>query len=233
MATSSGATAAAAAAGPAPPPRRRLVAWLRSDLRVHDNAVLHEAASRVRRGEADEVLPVYVLDPRDFAPSNYGGGSAGLVVVAGGGGGGGGAPASAPAAAPAAAGIPKMGPYRAKFLLESLADLQRSLRALGSDLAVRIGPAEDVIPPLLLAGGAAPGAAVIAHDEVTSEEQRQQARVERALGRQPRAPPGGGAEGAPAPKVARLWGGATMYHPDDLPFAKGTMADLPDVFTNC
>jgi deoxyribodipyrimidine photo-lyase len=190
---------------------RRLVAWLRNDLRIHDNIVLHDAAARVRRGEADEVLPVYVLDPGHFAVSRYG-------------------------------SIPKMGPYRAKFLLESLADLQQQLRALGSDLTVRVGRAEDVLPPLL--DGAAPGgsgggkkgggSAVLTHEEVTSEEQREQARVERALGR------ARGGEGAassvpplsPPPKVVRLWGGATMYHPDDLPYAKD-MGDLPDVFTQC
>jgi deoxyribodipyrimidine photo-lyase len=207
-------TATAAAGAPAPPPRRRrLIAWLRSDLRLHDNVVLHEAAQRVKKGEADEVLPVYVLDPRNFAPSAYG--TAASVV--------GGAPAASSAAS--SVGLPKMGPYRAKFLLESLADLQRSLRALGSDLTVRVGPAEEVIPPLQGEGGAT----VLVHEEVASEETRQEARVERAL---KRAAPGAAVKGG-GPKVVRLWGGATMYHPDDLPFAKGTMADLPDVFTQC
>jgi deoxyribodipyrimidine photo-lyase len=201
----------ATAAGAPPQPRRRLIAWLRSDLRLHDNVVLNEAAQRVKRGEADEVLPVYVLDPRNFAPSAYGTAASVVDGAAGG------------AAAAASVGLPKMGPYRAKFLLESLADLQRSLRALGSDLTVRVGPAEEVIPPLQ--GSAT--TTVLVHEEVASEEAQQEARVERALKRAAGAAQKGG------PKVVRLWGGATMYHPDDLPFAKGTMADLPDVFTQC
>lgn len=41
--------------------------------------------------------------------------------------------------------FPKTGKFRAKFLLESVADLRRSLRTFGSDLVVRIGKPEDVI----------------------------------------------------------------------------------------
>lgn len=39
-----------------------------------------------------------------------------------------------------------MGPYRAKFLLESVADLKQRLRDIGSDLFVSVGKPEDVIP---------------------------------------------------------------------------------------
>ncbi|MEM9694285.1 MAG: deoxyribodipyrimidine photo-lyase, partial [Myxococcota bacterium] len=41
-----------------------------------------------------------------------------------------------------ALGFPKTGSYRAAFLLESVADLRRSLRARGSDLIVRVGRPE-------------------------------------------------------------------------------------------
>jgi deoxyribodipyrimidine photo-lyase len=43
----------------------RVVVWLRNDLRVHDNAVLHHAAALSRAGAA--VLPLYVYDPRQWA----------------------------------------------------------------------------------------------------------------------------------------------------------------------
>ncbi|KAG2435381.1 hypothetical protein HXX76_007453 [Chlamydomonas incerta] len=51
---------------------QRLVLWFRNDLRLHDNYIVHEAAQRVKRGEASEVLPVYVYDPRFFAATPWG-----------------------------------------------------------------------------------------------------------------------------------------------------------------
>eukprot|EP00435_Cladocopium_sp_Y103_P030395 s737_g7.t1 len=45
-------------------------AWLRNDLRVHDNAVLHEAAKLSAQRKVP-VLPVYVFDPRYFKRTRY------------------------------------------------------------------------------------------------------------------------------------------------------------------
>ncbi|MEO7174838.1 MAG: deoxyribodipyrimidine photo-lyase, partial [Saprospiraceae bacterium] len=42
-------------------------------------------------------------------------------------------------------GFPKIGPHRARFVLESVAALRDSLRSIGSDLIVRIGISEDEI----------------------------------------------------------------------------------------
>ncbi|MFB6192492.1 MAG: DASH family cryptochrome [Haloarculaceae archaeon] len=42
------------------------VVWFRRDLRLHDNRTLASAVER-----ADEVLPVYVFDPRQYARSRY------------------------------------------------------------------------------------------------------------------------------------------------------------------
>lgn len=36
-----------------------------------------------------------------------------------------------------------------RFLLESVADVRRSLRAKGSDLVIRIGKPEEVVPELV------------------------------------------------------------------------------------
>ena len=44
-----------------------LLVWLRNDLRVRDNEILHEAAQR-----ADRVLPVYCFDPRHFGEGRWG-----------------------------------------------------------------------------------------------------------------------------------------------------------------
>lgn len=50
-------------------------------------------------------------------------------------------------------GSPKTGAHRAKFVLESVIDLRRSLRALGSDLVVGVGRPEELLPQLAAALG--------------------------------------------------------------------------------
>ena len=47
-------------------PARRVIVWLRHDLRLHD----HENFTTLG-GLVEEVLPVYVFDPREFAPDRY------------------------------------------------------------------------------------------------------------------------------------------------------------------
>lgn len=46
-------------------------------------------------------------------------------------------------------GFPRCGNLRLKFLLESVADLRQSLRNLGTDLLIRQGPPEDIIPKVV------------------------------------------------------------------------------------
>ncbi len=90
------------------------VVWFRRDLRLHDNETLVEAC------DADEVVPLYVVDPREFGDREFGGHESFRFR--------------------------KTGPHRARFLRESLADLRSSLRTRGSDLVVREGRPEDVVP---------------------------------------------------------------------------------------
>lgn len=45
---------------------KKILVWFRNDLRLHDNEMLVEAVSK-----ADEILPVYVFDPRHFEKTNY------------------------------------------------------------------------------------------------------------------------------------------------------------------
>ncbi|MBW4485093.1 MAG: DASH family cryptochrome [Tildeniella torsiva UHER 1998/13D] len=108
-------------------------------------------------------------------------------------------------------GFPKTGAYRAQFLLESVADLRRSLQSLGSDLVVRVGQPEDIIPELVKAHSIE---TVYWHEEVTAEELRVEQAVEAKLA-------------AMGCKTEVYWG-ATLYHPDNLPFA---INRLPEVFT--
>lgn len=89
---------------------KRAIVWFQQDLRVHDNEALHDALCA-----AEEIIPVYVLDPR---------------IVQG---------------KTRQFGFPKTGVYRLQFILESIADLRASLKKLGSTLFVRIGLPEEVL----------------------------------------------------------------------------------------
>jgi deoxyribodipyrimidine photo-lyase len=109
-------------------------------------------------------------------------------------------------------GFPKTGAIRAQFLLESVADLRQQLRALGSDLLIRQGEPETVIPELM---AALKIDAVYYHQEVTSEETQVEAALKVQLA---------GLKAA----TKRFWG-HTLYRRDDLPFA---LADLPELFTS-
>ncbi|KAJ4764521.1 Blue-light photoreceptor PHR2 [Rhynchospora pubera] len=153
--------------------RRCTVVWLRADLRVHDNEALSTASA-----ESLSILPVFLLDPRDFGRS----------------------PSS---------GFDRTGPFRAAFLLESVKDLRNSLRARGSDLVVRVGRPETVLPELAKAVGAD---GVFAHREVSRDEVKTEERVEKTLEK----------EGI---EIKYFWG-STLYHIEDLPF------DLEQMPTN-
>lgn len=108
-------------------------------------------------------------------------------------------------------GFAKTGHFRARFLLESLVDLRKSLASAGSSLIVRTGHTPDVLASLAASVGAT---AVYAHAEACSEELAIEAGVRKALK--------GKAE------LHTYWGGRTMYHPEDIPFK---MERVPQVFT--
>ncbi|MBF2001561.1 MAG: DASH family cryptochrome [Synechococcales cyanobacterium M58_A2018_015] len=108
-------------------------------------------------------------------------------------------------------GFAKTGAFRAQFLLESLADLRRSLRELGSDLIVRFGKPEQIIPNLVQQWQIG---AVHYHQEVTAEERRVEQALKKALAAQ-------------TIPLKRFWG-HTLYHPDDLPFDQRS---IPELFT--
>ena len=151
-----------------------LLVWLRNDLRVRDNEILHEAAQR-----ADRVLPVYCFDPRHFGEGRW--------------------------------GFDKTGPFRAQFLIDSVTDLRASLQERGADLIVRQGKPEDVIPELVKAHDVA---GVYVHKEVGTEEEAVEQAVEEAL--------------ASTDAILQYRWGKTLYHADDVPFAKD---GIPKVYT--
>jgi deoxyribodipyrimidine photo-lyase len=109
-------------------------------------------------------------------------------------------------------GFAKTGAYRAQFLLESVADLRAALRSLGSDLILRRGKPEVVIPELVRQLEIT---AVHYQAEATSEERAAEAKLQTAL------------RGLNVP-LKSFWG-VTLYHPDDLPFE---VTQVPEVFTS-
>ncbi|MDG1276650.1 MAG: DASH family cryptochrome [Algoriphagus sp.] len=108
-------------------------------------------------------------------------------------------------------GIPKTGYYRAKFLIEAVADLRDTLRELGADLIVLQGKPEEELIKLAEKYEAQ---AIYFSEEVTSEERHVDNFLE---------------TNAYAKGIATesFWQ-STLYHLDDLPFP---VNQLPEVFT--
>jgi deoxyribodipyrimidine photo-lyase len=75
-------------------------------------------------------------------------------------------------------GFRHTGRYRAKFILESVIDLRNNLRAKGSDLYVRIGKPEDILPAVARETGCS---WVICNRERTRDEVRVQDAMEQQL----------------------------------------------------
>jgi len=109
-------------------------------------------------------------------------------------------------------GFAKTGAFRAQFLLESVADLRKSLQGLGSDLVILRGKPEVEVATLAQKLEAT---AVYFHQEATREETRVERSLTQALESQG--------------KTAKSFWGHTLHHPDDLAFA---VNDVPEVFTN-
>ena len=107
--------------------------------------------------------------------------------------------------------LPKIGPYRARFLVESVADLRESLRERGGDLLVREGKPEDVLPALAAEHDVE---TVCYHTEPATEEREIETAVTDALE----------AEGI---ETRSVWG-KTLYHIEDLPTS---VYGMDDTFT--
>ena len=109
-------------------------------------------------------------------------------------------------------GFPKTGPFRARFLLESLTTLRHRLQQKGSDLIIRWGKPEETLPEIAKTYEAT---AVFAHQEVTSEELKVEQRLESRL--------------FPLGISMEWYWGATLFHLNDLPMP---VASLPEIFTH-
>jgi len=108
-------------------------------------------------------------------------------------------------------GFKKTGSYRFKFLLDSLIDLDSSLRKLGSGLLILKGKPEVEIPKVVLEFDVFK---VFANREVSYEEKQTEALLQTALFKMN--------------CDIETFSTSTLYHAEDLPF---TIKDIPDVFT--
>ena len=99
---------------------------------------------------------------------------------------------------------------RHKFLSQALDNLRQSLRKLGSDLVVRVGQPEHILPRLASQLGAT---AVFCHAEQSRNKLNVERNLEDTLNRA-------------GVKYYPLWSN-TLYHLDDIPYS---LENLPDKF---
>jgi deoxyribodipyrimidine photo-lyase len=171
--------------------------WFRlGDMRLHDNPSLHKS---ILQAGNDNILPVFCFDPRIFGND---------------------------ARSRLNEDELKVGPKRAQFVLESVADLRASLERKGSGLLVAHGKPEDFLSQLFQQLGkdvAMTHGKVICQREVCSEEQKVVKAVETALHN------ACCVSGITRPKsslVETVWG-STLYNLEDLPYQPG-LTDFPD-----
>ncbi|MEA5459273.1 DASH family cryptochrome [Arcicella sp. LKC2W] len=107
--------------------------------------------------------------------------------------------------------FPKTGELRHQFLIESVENLRQNLQKINSNLIVRTGFPEDIIPVLAKEIQADE---VYTSEEVTQEEIDVDSEVETRLK-------------ADGRKMKLFWQ-STLYHVDDLPM---DVDNLPDIFT--
>lgn len=154
---------------------KRIIYWFRNDLRLHDNEGFFKATQ-----DAEEVIPVYVFDTRQFQQLDR-------------------------------LGFPKTGTFRAKFLLESVQNLQDNLRKKGGNLVIRTGKPELILSELAREYAAE---AIYTSKEAAQEE----ADIETALSKKLK---------VDNVEFEVFWQ-STLYHPRDLPF---WVSRIPDTFT--
>jgi deoxyribodipyrimidine photo-lyase len=108
-------------------------------------------------------------------------------------------------------GFQKIGKFRAKFLLESIKNLDEKLRKLGSGLVILHGKPEIEIPTLVKHYGVTK---VFAKKEVAHDEKITETLLEKALWEQK--------------CLFQTFSTSTLYQATDLPFS---LKDIPEVFT--
>lgn len=118
-------------------PQRVLVYLLRRDLRVADNPIFHEISRLAEQSQRPftHILPLYVFPAHQIEISGF------LSDPD--------LKSPYPEARSEVAGFWRCGPFRAKFLCESVWDLKKDLESKGSGLAIRAGMLGPVLKDLL------------------------------------------------------------------------------------
>lgn len=156
--------------------------WFRgTDLRLHDNPALDRSASICAKTESN-LVPVFCFDPRYFGND-----------------------------ARSDFGSLKCGPKRARFVLESVMDLRKSLQRQGSELLVACARPEDFFASLESAVKDR-RTKIVYQDEVCSEERAIEFKVNKIFA-----------------SKEKVWG-STLYELDELPYNE-SLSNLPDTFT--
>ena len=171
------------------------VHWFRlTDLRLHDNPALQravEGAKKDNNNKSSGIVPIFCFDPRVFGDE-----------------------------ARSEFGSLKCGPKRARFILESVADLRLQLERRGSGLVVAHGQTEDVMAKLLKHVDSTNEKIprLTCQQEVCSEELAVDKAVRAAISLH-----------HPKSSLDVVWG-STLYELDDLPFEDGPHG-IPNTFT--
>jgi deoxyribodipyrimidine photo-lyase len=148
---------------------------------------LHDSEALTEAAGADRLVAVYAFDPRAYGDHEYGGADSFRFE--------------------------KTGSHRARFRRESVADLRASLRDRGTDLVVRTGRPERVVPAVAARVDAD---AVYFHVWPSPEEAGVEAGVRAALQE----------DGV----AARRYWGHTLYHVNDLPDGYRGISDTYTAF---
>jgi deoxyribodipyrimidine photo-lyase len=164
--------------------------WFRhGDLRLHDNPALTHSANLISKQANGVVVPVFVFDGTIFGTKSL-----------------------------TPSGSLKCGPRRARFILESVADLQSQLLSrLNSKLLIAHGEPSEVFDQIL-ASLQSFDVNIVCQEEVVKEERDTAERVRDVLRKR-----------FPKGKLLQIWG-STMYELQGMPYDEG-MRNMPDGFT--
>lgn len=174
-----------------PATKERLVLWFKNDLRIHDHPILFDIAKGFRQSVASSIpVEKELICIYCFDPRHYG-----KTIY----------------------NSRKTQIFRAKFLQQSVNNLRKNLRSIGSDLFVTCQRPEEFIPKLF-SQSCLPTSAVYVSHEVTYEEESIEHQVEQELKKRDI-------------PLRRFEGVNSLYHPSDLPYARPSLGDLPNTFT--
>ena len=166
------------------------ILWFRNDLRLNDNLSLDRVVNLIKEKKLDSVLPIYCFDKLLFEGRSR------------------------------EAQLPKLGPFRRNFLIESVENLKENLqKKLNSNLYVLYGEQDveikNLIDKILAENADINIEHLIASREVPSDEAELENSIKKYLDNK-------------RIKHSFLWDNL-MVHPDDLPF--GHFTKTPDMFT--